>query len=147
MAAENPPAGAPSSAALGGPDLGDRGGIGNYKGVMLCNRPAEPGELPYHERLCLLSVSHALDKDLRPSSLVSTTRRHSALASPNKSSSPRRSKVLGAVGRDVDTGKEALKKHKKYIRRLNNQKKEERRRNDAEQLEMRRRDINVLPAF
>ncbi len=26
------------------------GNIGNYKGVMLCNRPNEPGELPMRER-------------------------------------------------------------------------------------------------
>jgi len=26
------------------------GNIGNYKGVMLCNRPNEPGELPMRDR-------------------------------------------------------------------------------------------------
>lgn len=38
------------SQAVGGANFQNHESIGNYKGVMLCNRPNEPGELPMKDR-------------------------------------------------------------------------------------------------
>ena len=50
MSADIPTGGTESGAGLGLLEGIGHGNIGNYKGVMLCNRPNEPGELPYKER-------------------------------------------------------------------------------------------------
>ena len=41
---------AASKGGNGGTDGFGSDNIGNYKGVMLCNRPNEPGQLPTRDR-------------------------------------------------------------------------------------------------
>ncbi len=48
MAEDN--AGVSSGAGLGGGDMGGKASIGNYKGVMLCNRPNEAGDAGFKDR-------------------------------------------------------------------------------------------------
>ena len=50
MATENPSSSPEMGAGPGSADPFSHGAIGNYKGVMLCNRPNEPGEPMYKER-------------------------------------------------------------------------------------------------
>lgn len=112
--------------------------IGNYKGVMLCNRPADPVNMHSNDRYPLLSI---IRQGAAP--FISRVENHEQLGlNPAKKENKYPKRTGNGALKGVVKQKEALVRHKKFIAELEAQKKIERRMKEED--EMLKRDKTVL---
>lgn len=111
------------SGDVGGNEGLASGNIGNYKGVMLCNRPKEPGEIHAHDRQ-------------GPLPFLSRVEKHEALGI----NLPKREFI---IPKKPDETQEVLIRHRKFIEELSKKKKEENIRKLEEETKMKKHDVKV----